>query len=83
MLPAPDACATVEKDGIQYATIWSEYLVDDQRKTKLTVLRTERLLLPRSGIGYGVQEESYGVELASLPAWLEKRGYHVVPYPSQ
>jgi hypothetical protein len=76
--PIRHVCFIVEKDQVQSPAVWTEYLVGGHRKEKLTVLRSERLLIPRTGMSYGIEVEAYGVGADRAAQWLEEHAYRVV-----
>jgi len=68
----------VEVAGVGFPAIWTEVRIDGEAHTHLAILRAERLLFPRDGIGLGLEAEVRGLPLESVRAWLEQHGYRVV-----
>lgn len=65
------------KDGRTLTAHWVEYSLGDTRRTKLTVYRLERLLLPRTGLCLGLVADVYDVALDDVEVSLAERGYEV------
>ncbi len=68
----------VKKEHDTFLACWVEYEIDGRVRTKASVYKNVRALLPRDDVGLGVKDESYDVSREDFRSWLEARGYRVL-----
>jgi hypothetical protein len=66
------------KDGRMHLVQWTEYAVDDERRTEVWVWRVVRILVPSTRIGARVSDRDSAISRAALPGWLRERGFEIV-----
>jgi hypothetical protein len=72
------ATVFVEKDGETYLAYWLQYRVSGKTKSMVAVMRPERLLLPRDGIGLGFKDSETDLTFEEMQRWLAGKGYRFV-----
>ena len=71
------ATVFVEKDGETFLAYWLQYRVGSKTKSMVAVMRPERLLLPRDGIGLGFKDSETDLTFEQMLRWLADKGYRV------
>ncbi|MBI5549142.1 MAG: hypothetical protein HY901_35095 [Deltaproteobacteria bacterium] len=57
---------------------WMEYEVGGRRATTIAIIKPTRTLVPRDGMGFGIETTESNVSRVDVEAWFESCGYRVL-----